>query len=132
MLIVLAIVVPWYAALYRRDGWTYITSFIRRRELARFTEGVGVERRPAAVVYLPVVFSDSFPWSLFLFAGRGLVVRERADGAGNADDRDAFRIRTLLWLWILAIVGVLLAVGGEAGSLHLSRSCRRCRARRRS
>src|SRR4029079_4029484 len=57
--------------------------------------------------YLPVVFSDSFPWSLCLFgaAGMWLVGRAALRRAGGADGLDpAFRIRTLLWLWILVIV----------------------------
>jgi 4-amino-4-deoxy-L-arabinose transferase-like glycosyltransferase len=34
-LIILVIVVPWYAALYNRYGWTYITSFINGENIAR-------------------------------------------------------------------------------------------------
>ena len=55
--------------------------------------------------YLPVVFSDSFPWSLCLFGAAALwFARSRARRArrGRAS---RFRIRTLLWLWILVIVG---------------------------
>jgi 4-amino-4-deoxy-L-arabinose transferase-like glycosyltransferase len=33
--IVLAIVVPWYAVLYMRHGWTYIISFFLGENLAR-------------------------------------------------------------------------------------------------
>ena len=112
LVLVLAIVVPWYAALYQRYGWTYITSFIRGENIARFTEGVGVESRRGPEFYIPVVFSDSFPWSLCLFGAAGLwfadwrsrsaAARPREDPPGP-DDR-AFRVRTLLWLWVLGIV----------------------------
>ena len=35
VVVVLAIVVPWYAALYHRYGWTYITSFFVGENVAR-------------------------------------------------------------------------------------------------
>jgi hypothetical protein len=103
---VLAIVVPWYAALYQRYGWTYITSFIVGENIARYTEGLGVEQRRGLSFYLPVVFSDSFPWSLCLFGAAALwLVDWRRRRAGSAVSTDpGFRIRTLLWLWIVGIV----------------------------
>src|SRR6476659_5539532 len=67
IVVVLAIVVPWYAALYHRYGWTYITSFFLGENIARYTEGIGVETRRGPLFYIPVMFSDSFPWSLGLF-----------------------------------------------------------------
>ncbi len=102
-LIVLAIVVPWYAALYARDGWTYIWSFIVGENLTRFTEGVGVEPDRGPEFYLPVIFTDSFPWSLFLIAGAAWWFGDRRAARARGDV--SFRIRTLLWIWILAIVG---------------------------
>lgn len=113
IVLVLAIVVPWYAALYQRYGWTYITSFIRGENIARFTEGVGVETRRGPEFYIPIVFSDSFPWSLCLFGAAGLWLADWRSRRRSApptpvaqpsDDR-AFRVRTLLWLWVLGIVG---------------------------
>jgi 4-amino-4-deoxy-L-arabinose transferase-like glycosyltransferase len=106
LIVVLAIVVPWYAALYQRYGWTYITSFIVGENIARYTEGLGVEQRRGLSFYLPVVFSDSFPWSLCLFGAAGLwLVDWRRRRAGSAVSTDpGFRIRTLLWLWIVGIV----------------------------
>ena len=109
VVIVAAIVIPWYAALYHRYGWTYITSFIVGENIARYTEGVGVEQRRGFLFYLPVVFSDSFPWSLCLFGAAGLwfadlrARRARLSSAPEGSD-PAFRIRTLLWLWIVVIV----------------------------
>ncbi len=106
LILVLAIVVPWYAALYHRYGWTYITSFIVGENIARYTEGYGVEQRRGLSFYLPVVFSDSFPWSLCLFGAAGLWLADWRmrirRGAVSTDP--GFRIRTLLWLWILVIV----------------------------
>ena len=106
LIVVLAIVVPWYAALYHRYGWTYITSFIVGENIARYTEGLGVEQRRGLSFYLPVVFSDSFPWSLCLFGAAAVWLADRRtlSRAGTATTDRGFRIRTLLWLWILVIV----------------------------
>jgi 4-amino-4-deoxy-L-arabinose transferase-like glycosyltransferase len=105
-LIVLAIVVPWYAALYARDGWTYIWSFIMGENLARYTEGVGVEPDRGPEFYLPVIFTDSFPWSLFLVAGAAWWFGDRRAAPARGDV--SFRIRTLLWIWIVTIVGFFM------------------------
>ena len=102
LIVVLAIVIPWYAALYQRYGWTYITSFIVGENIARYTEGLGVEQRRGLSFYLPVVFSDSFPWSLCLFGAAALWLRDRRTRGASPDPGS--RIRTLLWLWILVIV----------------------------
>ncbi len=106
LVIVLAIVIPWYAALYQRYGWTYITSFIVGENIARYTEGLGVEQRRGLSFYLPVVFSDSFPWSLGLFGAAMLWALDwrTLRRSGTALTEPGFRIRTLLWLWILVIV----------------------------
>jgi len=101
-IIVLAIVVPWYAALYARDGWTHIWSFFIGENLGRYTDGVGVEPIRGIEFYLPVVFTDSFPWSLFLIAGAAWWFGDRKSAL--ARDDASFRIRTLLWVWILTIV----------------------------
>jgi 4-amino-4-deoxy-L-arabinose transferase-like glycosyltransferase len=105
-LVVLAIVVPWYAVLYHRYGWTYITSFFLGENVARYTEGVGVETRRGPLFYLPVVFSDSFPWSLCLFGAAAMWFADRrAQGSTpGSDAARAARVRTLMWLWVVGIV----------------------------
>jgi 4-amino-4-deoxy-L-arabinose transferase-like glycosyltransferase len=115
VLVVLAIAVPWYAALYQRYGWTYITSFFVGENIARYTEGLGVETRRGPSFYIPVVFSDSFPWSLCLFGAAGVWLSEwrksrsiaaSTSAAGASDPTQlAWRVRSLLWLWILVTVG---------------------------
>jgi 4-amino-4-deoxy-L-arabinose transferase-like glycosyltransferase len=59
-----------------------------------------------SLFYLPVLFSDSFPWSAFLpvAAWSWFVDRRAAMAATVEDERLAFRVRTVLWLWIVAIV----------------------------
>ena len=100
-LIVAAIVVPWYAALYRQHGWMYIQSFLVSENVERFTQGVGVLQHRGPWFYLPVVLSDSFPWSLLLFA------------AGVSAWKGRTRIETLLWCWIVAIVGFFSLSAGK-------------------
>jgi 4-amino-4-deoxy-L-arabinose transferase-like glycosyltransferase len=101
--IVLAIVVPWYAALYQQAGWEPIESFLVGENLARYVDGAGVNADHRGLFwYFPVVFSDSFPWSLFLIPAAMMWFRERR-GAGVPADLSV-RIQTLLWLWIAVIV----------------------------
>jgi 4-amino-4-deoxy-L-arabinose transferase-like glycosyltransferase len=102
-LIVLAIVVPWYAALYRVAGWGPIKSFLLGENFERFAHGLGVSADRPFWWYLPVVFSDSFPWSLLLFAAGAAWLRDRTTRLPAVDP--AFRVRTLMWLWIFTIVG---------------------------
>jgi 4-amino-4-deoxy-L-arabinose transferase-like glycosyltransferase len=101
--IVLAIVVPWYAELYRRYGWTYITSFFVGENLERFTEGTGVLVSRGPWFYLPVVIGDSFPWSIFLLPAAAIWFLDRRRNQTVPDP--GFRIRTLMWLWVFVIVG---------------------------
>ena len=70
--IVLAIVVPWYAALYRRDGWTHIASFFLGENFGRYSDGIGFDTGRGPGFYIGVLFSDGFPWALFLFAAIAL------------------------------------------------------------
>ena len=100
-LIVSLIVVPWYATLYARYGWMHIGSFLLGENVARYTEGYGVDSVRGPIFYVPVLFSDSFPWSAFLLAAA--VAGWRSRRSTLADDR-VTRFRLLLWLWIGIIV----------------------------
>src|SRR5690606_2956319 len=75
ILIVSAIVVPWYAALYQRDGWTHILSFFIGENLGRFSEGIGVDQDRGPLFYIGVLFGDGFPWSILLFAAAAAFFR---------------------------------------------------------
>jgi 4-amino-4-deoxy-L-arabinose transferase-like glycosyltransferase len=105
--IVSAIVLPYCAALYARHGWEPITAFIVGENVARYTDGVGVDAERPVWFYLPVIFSDAFPWSAFLFVAAAAWMRGRRGGDAAAADGGSDRARrvvTLLWLWIAAIV----------------------------
>ena len=108
-IIVLAIVLPWYAAIYRQWGWGPIKSFLFGENVARYVDGVGVGAERPLWWYLPVVFSDSFPWSLMLVPAAFLWFREPR--AASVDP--TFRFRTLLWLWIVTIVGFFSLSAGK-------------------
>ena len=99
--IVAAIVVPWCAELYHQHGWTYIESFLVTENLKRYSEGVGVQLQRGWSFYLPVLFSDSFPWSMLLPV------------AAVAAWRTRDRLQTLLWCWIVVIVGVFSYSAGK-------------------
>jgi 4-amino-4-deoxy-L-arabinose transferase-like glycosyltransferase len=115
VLIVAAIALPYYAALYVEHGWEYITTFLLRENLARYTEGAGVGITRGPLFYLPVVFADFyFPWSLVLPVAltrvpwRRLAMwrppasgGERGDAGAAASPAD---VRLLLGLWIAVIV----------------------------
>jgi 4-amino-4-deoxy-L-arabinose transferase-like glycosyltransferase len=102
VLIVAAVVLPWYVALYLREGWEPILFFITGENLARYTDGFGVDTTRGPFFYVPVLFSDSFPASLFLFVAAATWMADRRRlRAGVHPWR---RVQTLLWLWILVIV----------------------------
>jgi 4-amino-4-deoxy-L-arabinose transferase-like glycosyltransferase len=105
--IVLAIAAPWYAALYQRYGWTYITSFFIGENIERYTSGTGVQISRGPWFYLPVVISDSFPLSMYLFPAVAFWFADRRRDHVAADA--GLRVRTLLWLWIIVIVGFFSA-----------------------
>jgi 4-amino-4-deoxy-L-arabinose transferase-like glycosyltransferase len=111
LVIVSAIVVPWYAALYRAHGWTYIRSFLISENVERFTSGVGVQMYRGPWFYLPVVFSDSLPWSLLLPLAAVLAWRSRSPAHRGVGEGG--RLETLLWCWIAAIAGFFSFSAGK-------------------
>src|SRR5205823_3619223 len=88
----LAIVLPWYFMVYREHGWEYITSFVFGENLGRYAEAVGEQSR-GILFYIPVMFADLFPWSLFIPIGLWWAFRDRSN-----------RVARLLLIWIAAIV----------------------------
>ena len=101
ILIVAAIVLPWYVALYHQHGWTQIKSFLLTENIERYTAGEGVRQARGPLFYIPVVFSDAFPLSVMLVPAAALWWRERG------------RLQSLLWCWILAIVGFFSLSAGK-------------------
>ena len=93
LVIILAIVSPWYIADYQQHGWAHIKEFFYGENLGRYTETVGIQSR-GPWFYIPVLLSDLTPWSLFLPAATWFAWRER---------RPDLR---LMVVWILVFVGV--------------------------
>jgi 4-amino-4-deoxy-L-arabinose transferase-like glycosyltransferase len=112
MVIVLAIVAPWYAALYQRDGWAPIVSFFVGENIGRFSEGIGYDTGRGPLFYVGVLFSDGFPWSILLFAALGAWWRSGrttpSPPSGNIRSGPTAygpeRSQALLWIWIATIV----------------------------
>lgn len=92
-----AIVLPWYALVYRDHGWQHIRSFVIGENLVRYSQPIGAEGR-GFLFYPPVMMGDLFPWSVLLpFAiWFALRAKQGADPSG--------RISRLLVIWIVAIV----------------------------
>jgi 4-amino-4-deoxy-L-arabinose transferase-like glycosyltransferase len=100
-LIVLAIVVPWYAAVYRQHGWTYITEFFIGENLGRYTTAMTPGER-GFWFYLPVLLGDLFPWAPLVVVP--LIASLRPPKPGSADAQAG--LRGLLGLWIVVFVVV--------------------------
>jgi 4-amino-4-deoxy-L-arabinose transferase-like glycosyltransferase len=100
-LIVLAIVVPWYAALYQVHGWGPIEQFFIGENVGRYTGEMPTEGR-GVLFYLPVLFGDLFPWAPLLLLPILSAWRQAAPGEPATDAS----LRRLLWIWIVSIVGV--------------------------
>jgi 4-amino-4-deoxy-L-arabinose transferase-like glycosyltransferase len=98
-LIVAAIVLPWYLAIYAEHGWLHIRRFFIEENLSRYTAPYGekVDER-GLFFYVPVLLTDLFPWSLFGVVALGLFAwrwwRERTETRA-----------ALLVVWVAAIVG---------------------------
>jgi 4-amino-4-deoxy-L-arabinose transferase-like glycosyltransferase len=100
-LIVLAIVVPWYAALYQVHGWGPIVQFFVGENVGRYTGGMASEGR-GVLFYLPVLFGDLFPWAPLLLVPILNAWRPASAGEPVTDAS----IRRLLWIWIVSMTAV--------------------------
>jgi len=91
-----AIVLPWYALVYREHGWEHILSFVVGENLVRYSQPIGAEGR-GFLFYLPVMMGDLFPWSVLLPFAMWFALRDqRVNPFG--------RIGRLLVIWVVTIV----------------------------
>lgn len=93
LVIIAAIVAPWYIADYRQHGSEHIKAFFIGENIGRYTETVGYQNR-SVWFYIPVLLFELTPWSLFLPAAIWLAWRER---------RPDLR---LMIVWIAVFAGV--------------------------
>jgi len=98
--IVLLIAAPWYVALYVQHGWAQITEFFVGENVDRYLSPVGPNDARGLLFYLPVLVTDSFPWS---FAAVGTVVAAWVHRRRRTADA-VWRVRTLLLIWSAVIV----------------------------
>lgn len=109
LIIVCAIVLPWYVAIYFQHGWSHIESFVLKDNLSRFAQPVWGPRR-GYFFYIPVMIGDFFPWSLFLFpmlwcAVRSWLAGRQASRAFSEEEtRPSARTSMLFAVWIAVIV----------------------------
>jgi 4-amino-4-deoxy-L-arabinose transferase-like glycosyltransferase len=97
-LIVLAINLPWWWAIYSQHGAEPIRTFWLGENFGRYTEPMQPGDRDIWF-YVPVVLGDLFPWTLFVVAGLiagGMAFRRQSPHA----------LRRLLFLWVGLLVGV--------------------------
>jgi 4-amino-4-deoxy-L-arabinose transferase-like glycosyltransferase len=99
-IVVLLIAAPWYVALYAQHGWTYITAFFLGENVERYLSPVGPNDARGYLFYLPVLLTDSFPWSLAAIGAAIATWRHRRDRLANP----IWRIRMLLLIWCAVIV----------------------------
>lgn len=132
-LIIVAIVLPWYATVYARHGWEYIESFILRDNLSRYTQPVWGPRR-GVFFYIPVILGDMFPWSVFLITALWVALKKRLPstirarlpakselaGVSDAepDNPDGANLSVLLWIWIAVIV-VFFSLSSNKEDLYI-------------
>jgi 4-amino-4-deoxy-L-arabinose transferase-like glycosyltransferase len=105
-LIVLAINVPWWAAIYAQHGPDPIKAFWLGENFGRYTESMQPGERDI-FFYVPVVIGDLFPWSLFVLAGLisgATAFWRRSQPFGAVRSESA--IRRFLTIWVVLIVGV--------------------------
>jgi 4-amino-4-deoxy-L-arabinose transferase-like glycosyltransferase len=101
-LIVLAIVAPWYGALYARHGWDPVVGFFMGENVDRYLSSmVPGDSRPIWF-YIPVLLSDLFPWAPLLLVPLASAWRRQGHGQGG----DATALRRLLWWWVVCITAV--------------------------
>lgn len=103
-IIVAAIVLPWYVAIYYQNGWTHIRTFILQDNLSRYTQA-GWGPRRGFFFYIPALCGDFFPWSFFLiplawFGARRLWSLKTDEHGLSSNSRGA----ALLAIWIVVIV----------------------------
>jgi len=121
LIIVAAIVFPWYIAIYYQHGWTHIENFLLRDNLSRYTEQVWGPRR-GAFFYIPVMLGDIFPWSFFLLPPLWFALRQvwRTKRWRTAGETSSFETRQigLLVIWVLVIV-VFFSVSRSKEDLYI-------------
>ena len=114
LIVMAAIAIPWYAAVYWQHGWDHIVTFFFDDNIRRFTEGYGAPTpRRGLFFYVPVLLGAMFPWSTVLPIALVWCVRRRIRfGRAPGDASPAARrsaLTSFLAIWILVVVAFFSA-----------------------
>lgn len=106
--IVAALVLPWYLAIYSRHGWDEIETFIVKDNLSRFAQHEWGPRR-GVLFYVSTILNDLFPWSVFFvpllwFGAARIWAALRARRARSELPPGQNRMAALPAIWIGVIV----------------------------
>jgi 4-amino-4-deoxy-L-arabinose transferase-like glycosyltransferase len=116
--IVAAIVLPWYIAIYFQHGWHHIQNFILQDNISRYTQPVWGPRR-GLFFYIPALIGDFFPFSLFLiplaFYGLRHLWRMYRGGIEPTSDHGG---SAMLVVWIAVIV-VFFSISKNKEDLYI-------------
>lgn len=118
VVILAAIVLPWYIAIYFQHGWSHIETFILQDNLSRYTQSVWGPRR-GFFFYIPALIGDFFPWSLFMiplawFGVRRLWFIYRGKSQSTSDLSGS----AVLAIWIAVIV-VFFSISKSKEDLYI-------------
>jgi 4-amino-4-deoxy-L-arabinose transferase-like glycosyltransferase len=110
VLIVIAINLPWWWAVYAQHGIGPIQDFWLGENVGRYTQSMQPAERDM-FFYVPVVIGDLFPWSLFVIAGlisgaAALWAQFQPAAGSEPGPVGEPPIRRFLLIWIAALVGV--------------------------
>ena len=92
ILIFLAIVLPWYAAEFMRDGFDFIQGFFLKHNLGRFSQAMETHDG-GWWYYLPIIIVGLFPYSAFL-----LPITRKWHSISDKP------LHLFLWLWFLFVL----------------------------
>ena len=92
LIVFLAVIVPWYAAVYLKEGYPFLYENILRQNFLRFFEAWS-HKRPF-YYYFTTLPLDFFPWSLFLPLGIYAAIK-----SWKTDDKTRFFLLWFLWFF---------------------------------
>lgn len=100
--IVLAIVAPWYIAVYAQHGWGYITTFFFEENLQRYATIAMTPGDRNVLFYLPVLLGELLPWAPLVVAPIATIALGWRAPRREGDTG----LERLLWLWVVIFVAV--------------------------